>query len=366
MGTSQTRNQLARKREQRMEAEKKVGEYRGKESSERARASKARLAAGKAMSVTTHKSRLREAERHEEAANKAGMDAISWQRKADGYRKEESSLEQKLVREEKSEAAAAETARRREAEKAARAQAAERADYERRIAELTALAEQAHDVAAGMARQVRAPKQEKLRILMLGADSAGTEESNYGLRLGREQSRIRKAIQMATHRDLIEFETRPAATVDDLLDGLTAFRPHVVHFSGHSDRDVVLFEADIDVAHNPVLVSAEAFAAAVAATDEPPQLIVLNSCHSAGQIDNLVATVAPFAIGMADEIGDSEAIMYAARFYASIANGQSIHSAHAAGRAALQLAGLDGAELPTLAYAPDMDPSAAKLVVPVG
>lgn len=114
-----------------MEAEKKVGEYRDEESSERARASTARLAAGKAMSVTTHKSRLREAERHEEAANKAGKDAITWQRKADGYRKEESSLEQKLAWEERSEAAAAETARKREAEKAARAQAAERADYER-------------------------------------------------------------------------------------------------------------------------------------------------------------------------------------------------------------------------------------------
>lgn len=81
---------------------------------------------------------------------------------------------------------------------------------------------------------MRAPKQEKLRILTLGADRAGTEdEGNYGLRLGRQQLRIRKAIQMATHRDLIEFETRPAATVDDLLDGITAFRPHVVHFSAH-------------------------------------------------------------------------------------------------------------------------------------
>ncbi|KPH21466.1 hypothetical protein AN948_01490 [Rhodococcus sp. ADH] len=365
MGATQTRGQLIRKREQRIEADKKAGEHRSKESAKRSDASKARIAAGKATTASTIKSKLHDADRNEEAANKAGKEATTWQRKADGYRKEESTLEQRLTREEKSEATTAENNRKREADKAARAQATERADYERRIAELTTIAEQARTVATGIARELRNPKQEKLRILMLGADSDGTNEGSYGLRIGREQSRIRSAVKAALHRDLIEFDARPAATAEDLLDGMSSFRPHIVHFSGHSDHDVVLFEADTDTAHTPIFVTAEAFAAAVAATDDPPQLVILNSCNSASQIDALVATVAPFAIGMADEIEDSDAITYAARFYASIANGQSIHSSHAAGRAALQLAGLDGAELPTLACSPDVDPSTAVLVVPI-
>jgi hypothetical protein len=91
---------------------------------------------------------------------------------------------------------------------------------------------------------------------------------------------------------------------------------------------------------------------------------LLNSCHSAAQIDQLVKTVTPFAIGMADSIGDGDAINYAAQFYAAIANGQSIASAHASGQAALELAGLDGADLPTLAWAPDVDPMATVLVRP--
>ena len=92
--------------------------------------------------------------------------------------------------------------------------------------------------------------------------------------------------------------------------------------------------------------------------------MLLNSCNSATQIDDLVEAVTPFAIGMADSIDDADAINYAAQFYAAVANGQSIASAHASGQAALELAGLDGAELPTLAWAPDVDPTTTIVVTP--
>ena len=65
---------------------------------------------------------------------------------------------------------------------------------------------------------------------------------------------------------------------------------------------------------------------------------------------------------MADEIDDGDAIMYAAQFYAAVANGQSIRSAHLSGQAALELAGLSGQELPTLAHSEDVDPATTILV----
>lgn len=71
---------------------------------------------------------------------------------------------------------------------------------------------------------------------------------------------------------------------------------------------------------------------------------------------DLVEEVAPFAIGMANSIEDVDAINYAAQFYAAIANGQSIASAHASGQAALELAGLDRADVPTLTWADDVNP----------
>jgi len=83
-------------------------------------------------------------------------------------------------------------------------------------------------------RTLPAPRAEKLRVLVLGASSEGD------LRVGREQKRIRAAVKSALHRDYIELDVRPAATTSDLLDGITKFRPHVVHFSGHSNEQLIV------------------------------------------------------------------------------------------------------------------------------
>ncbi|MBF6302309.1 hypothetical protein IU459_32920 [Nocardia amamiensis] len=371
MSSSQYRNQLNNKRKQRLEAEKKAGEYRTKESNFRSDAAALRLAASKTSSASTAKSKLSEAARKDKSAEDAGKQANSWQRRASTYAKEEQALALNLSKAEASETAAAERKRQSDAAAAERkrkseADAAERkrkrdeqqaarqqAAFESRIAQTETAVEH-------VLRQLPAPKPEKLRVLLLGAASKGD------LRVGREQQRIRSAVESALGRDQIEFDVRTAATTADLLDGITKFRPHVVHFSGHSNEDFIEFEADEDARHIGIAVTARAFARAVKATDTPPLLVLLNSCKSAAQIEDLVAEVAPFAIGMADEISDGDAINYAAQFYAAIANGQSINSAHLSGQAALELTGLEGADLPTLAWAEDVDPTTTLLVKAMG
>ncbi|MBG6219092.1 hypothetical protein IWX75_003583 [Arthrobacter sp. CAN_A6] len=352
MSAGQYRRDLERKRKQRAEAETKAGAARSKESQKRSDAMKARLAAGKTSSPTTMRSKLQEAERREKEAETAGKEANQQQGKVNTYRKEEISLQSKLEQAQRQEADAAERKRKRDQQQADRRTAADRAALENRVT----------NAEASVGRvfwALLAPKPEKLRVLILGASSEGD------LRVTREQKRIRAAVESALHRDQIELDVRPAATTEDLLDGVTKFRPHVVHFSGHGDDDLIVFEDEEDAPHKGVVVTARAFANAVQATDTPPQLVLLNSCNSASQIDELVSTVTPFAIGMADSIDDVDAINYAARFYASIANGQSIDAAHRAGRSALELAGLDGATLPTLAAADDADATIAILVQPV-
>ena len=353
MSASQYRGQLERKRKQRVDADRMVGGYRSKESTKRAQAAKARQAASKTRSESTMKTKLREAERNEKEAESAGKEASRWQTKAAGYAKEESALQTKLARAERSESDAAERRRRRDQLQADRLAVAEKVALTSRINRT----ESAVDYAL---RQLPAPKSEKLRVLILGASSEGD------LRVGREQKRIRSAVESALHRDQIDLDVRPAATTTDLLDGIARFRPHVVHFSGHSDEDLIVFEDEKDEPHAGAVITAAAFSNAIRATDDPPVLVLLNSCNSASQIDALVAEVVPFAIGMAEEIDDGDAINYAAQFYASIANGQSINSAHLAGRVRLELDGLDGAELPTLAWAPDVDPTSTILVRPTG
>lgn len=111
MSASQYRRQLENKRKQRVEAEKKAGEYRAKESTKRAAAGKAQQAAAKAKSDTTIKNKLREAERRETEAQKAGKDANTWQSRAAGYQKDEIALQAKLAKAEQSEAEAAQRQR---------------------------------------------------------------------------------------------------------------------------------------------------------------------------------------------------------------------------------------------------------------
>jgi hypothetical protein len=350
--SSTYRGQLERKQKQRLEAEKRAREYGLKESGKRNEAAKARQAASRTKDATTQSNRLREARRKEDDAQSAAKASADWAHRATRYAAEEAALMVKVSRAEQSEAVSAEKKRR----------AADSLREHRAKAERVSLESRIGRAEVGLERVVRelpAPRPEKLRILMLGASSEGD------LRVGREQKRIRAAVESALHRDLVELDVRPAATTEDLLDGISKFRPHVVHFSGHSNADLIVFEDEKDKPHKGVIVTASAFASAVRATDTPPLLVLLNSCNSARQIDGLVASVAPFAIGMADSIADADAITYAARFYASVANGQSIASAHAAGQAALELSGLDCAELPTLASAPDVDPRSTILVTPV-
>lgn len=351
MSASQYRSQLERKRTQRVDAERRAGEYRIKESKKRADAAKAAEAARKTKSSSTATTKLNEAARREREAAAAGKDANQWQTRASNYAKEEAAIASRLARAERAEADAAERDRKRAEQKLQRDLLAARTAQQARPVLTPGFVEQ-------VARQLRPAKPENLRVLILGASADGE------LRVGREQKRIRGAVESALHRDRVELDVRPAATAQDLLDGITKFRPHVVHFSGHSNTDLIVFEDEKDEPHEGVIVTAGAFSRAIRATDEPPLLVLLNACHSAAQIDDLVAEGVPFAIGMSDEIGDTDAINYAAQFYASVANGQSINSSHLAGQAFLELAGLDGADLPTLAHAPDVDPSTTVLVKP--
>ncbi len=350
MSASLYRSQLEAKRKLRIEAERKAGDYRNRESAKRADAAKARQAAARLKVSSSAQTKLREADRREDEAAAAGREASRWQSRAAGYAKDESALMTRLVRAERDEASVIERRRKVDEQRAAREQAADRARLKSRI-------EQAESEVRAL-RILRSPRSEKLRVLILGASSEGD------LRVGREQKRIRAAVDSALHRDQIELDVRPAATTADLLDGITRFRPHVVHFSGHSSEDLIVFEDELDIPHEGVIVSATAFANAIRATDDPPLLVFLNSCRSVSQAGSLVGGVAPFAIGMADAIEDADAIAYAAQFYAAVANGQSIGSAHLSGKAALELSGLSGQELPTLAHADDVDPFATILVRP--
>jgi hypothetical protein len=189
---------------------------------------------------------------------------------------------------------------------------------------------------------------ERLRILYLTAAPA------LDLRLDSEMRAVRASLRAGTYRDRIEIEAMTAATGSDLLDGLTRFRPHALHFSGHAGEQSLTFDpGDIRVRTSGEMAAAT-FVAALEAVDHPPRLVVLNACNSEAQLDALTS-VASAAIGMSDRIRDDAAIQFAARLYGAIADGQSVGSALRLGRVELDFRGTAAADLPALRTASGID-----------
>jgi hypothetical protein len=72
----------------------------------------------------------------------------------------------------------------------------------------------------------------------------------------------------------------------------------------------------------------------------------------------------PLAIGMSDNIGDADAMAFAARFYATVADGQSVEGAYKVAKVAMELSGLRDADLPILVNDPAVKPAEVMLVIP--
>lgn len=358
MSSSSIRSQLERKRAQRVAAEKHASTARSKESSRRSDATKARTSAAKATNDATRKSRLREADRYENDANAAGKDAATWQGKASGYLNEEVRLQKQLSDAEAAERKAADRKRDQADAASERRRAEQVAAANRETDRLRREMTTRFDTHERAIAELRAPKQEALRVLIL------TASSRDDLRIGREQKRIQDAVRFASGRDHVELDVRPAATGEDLLSGLTQTVPHVLHFSGHGNEDLIVFEEDVDSRNAGAPLPSRVLGRALQAVDETPLLVVLNACSTARQAERLVDGITSFAIGHSDSIGDADAINYAARFYASIADGQSIGAAHELAVTLLEMMGLPGHELPQLYAADDLEPFDVRLVLP--
>ncbi len=218
------------------------------------------------------------------------------------------------------------SARRTEQEDARRRQVEKR--HAQEIAQISQpTARYVHEV-----RTIPPPKPEILRVLYL------TANPEMDLRTEVEVRDVRQAVRATTHRDLIEITHMPAATPEDLLNGLNDVRPHVVHLSSHAGAAAVVFDnASIDSPAGRE-VTFDLLAKALGATGDPPVLLVLNGCDTLDGAEVLLKST-PVVIAMATEITDLAASVFAARFYAAIASAQPIGAAVSQGSVALEFAG---------------------------
>lgn len=329
--------------------EKDIGDAERRRANKEAEANDKASRAGRATSLSTAQVYLRQAETASTAAAAESKKIATLATKRATLAKEESKLSKDLGEAIKRENAARERMEQRERRERERQRTVDRNATNRRI-------DGVHLELRQQIARLRAPQQEKLRILYATATPDGD------LRVSQEIRRVKNAVKAALHRDLVEIEYAPDVTAQDLLDQLTSFQPHVVHFSGHANETVLAFDdGSIDGANH--LISIDAFMRAVNTPDNPPLLVVLNACESAVHLAQLVGRI-PLAIGMSDSVGDADGITFATRFYRALADGQSVAAALDLARLEMEMNGLEDHDLPTLVHGPGINPDEAVLVVP--
>ncbi|WP_322798015.1 CHAT domain-containing protein, partial [Thermoflexus sp.] len=105
--------------------------------------------------------------------------------------------------------------------------------------------------------------------------------------------------------------------------------PHVFHFSGHAWRGGLLLEDEYGRVHP---ATTEEILDALGGMPRPLDLVVLNRCESAADIESVAQALvkegrACAAVGHIQPVYDPEAVRFAARLYAELTNGFPLHEA---------------------------------------
>jgi CHAT domain len=297
--------------------------------------------ARRASSISSVQSTLRSSQRETGKAIQAGKKAADVSKKLGENARNQANRKRSLESSEKSDRQAQdrEAGRRRQTEKA----------HVREVARLSAPT--VHYV------HIRPPEPEKLRVLYL------TSNPSMDLRTDMEVRQVQQALRGAKYRDMVTLEQRPAATFQDLIDGLNDVRPHIIHFSGHGGAETLLMDGGTANTLPESQISFRLLVDALDATDSPPTLLVLNACDTLDGAAIILPAV-PVVIAMSDNVLDVAAILFAQQFYAALASGQSVGTALKQAKVKIEAAMIDdtASELPHCIARDDVDISKLVLV----
>lgn len=305
-------------------------------------ASKKREAAMKTKSASLKSSYTRAAERHEASAAVSQTKIASARKDLADLSRRKSAVQRSLDAAEKS-----------DRDKVSREAKRERKVESDHFRQMTSLRNRTLTIAA--------PKPEALRVLYL---TTNPDMFNSGaLRTDAEVRHVQAELRGSRYRDQVELHYRPAATFEDMLDGMNDIRPHVIHFSGHGGNAGILFDNGSVDKPEGVGMDFDKLGKLLAATDEAPRLLVLNACDTLDGAEALLDAV-PVVVAMSDSITDTAAVVFATKFYSAIASAQSIGSALKQAKAVLSV--LDSAEdhLPNCVARDDVDIDELLLVKP--
>ncbi|SMQ73370.1 OmpA family protein [Altererythrobacter xiamenensis] len=185
------------------------------------------------------------------------------------------------------------------------------------------------------------PIERPIRILVAAANPR--EDLDTHVELGNIQRRIDELVKSGSSDFAVE--SLPAVTRDQFRRKVMEWKPHVIHYIGHSafhdDSGYLYFETDQKGISDKV--SAETLRNLL--LNRRPWLVILNSCQSgqtsrelpmAGVAQNLLQRLnIPFVVAMQQPVSDDAAINFSQDFYSALTDGETIASAVTMGRCAI-------------------------------
>lgn len=352
MSEKQHRDQIDRYTKDLADLRKKEAAANASATKDRASAATSRARIKPNTSQTTARSYENTAQRHDRQADAAEKRAADLAKKIAECTKKLNTAQTNLER-------AKTTTARREDQAASRRRRAE-LDHARRVAQVSRpVIHHIHEV-----RQVPIAKIEELRVLYLTANPL-VADPETNLRVDAEVAQVQRAVRGALLRDYVRIEHRPAATPEDLMDGLNDLAPHAVHFSGHGGGAAVLMDNSSVAEPEGRAVAFDLLGRVLDSAGRPPTLLVLAACDTLdGAAEHLLPAV-PLVIAMKSTVTDTVAATFSARFYGAVASGLSVQKACDQGMLAVELIGLDGGITGiTLIRREDVDPAEVFLVRP--
>ncbi len=186
------------------------------------------------------------------------------------------------------------------------------------------------------------PIERPIRVLVAAANPHADLDTT--LELGNIERRIAELVGEGDHDFVIA--SLPKATRDDFRRKVRDWKPHIIHYIGHSafiENSGYLYFETAKAGQKHDRVDAETLRNML--LNFRPWLVVLNSCESgltsaaapmAGVAQNLLVRLnIPFVVAMQHPVSDDAAISFSQDFYAALTDGRSISDAVTLGRNAI-------------------------------
>lgn len=171
---------------------------------------------------------------------------------------------------------------------------------------------------------------EKIRILFISA----SPWTNSRILVDEEAREIFERLQEGPYRGRFEVYNYPATRPGDLQRLLLAYRPHIVHFSGHGSKQHKIILSGVHGGGR--MIDQQGLTDLFALYNSHVRLVLLNACFTRTQAQS-ISEVVNYSIGTSRAIGDKVCVTFAGAFYRALGFGWSIRNAFESAKAELAL-----------------------------